>query len=570
VPPSFDGPRANERIVSVSGAAFLYFGGNYSTREQRLMGRQSASEGLLRGYFRHGRTDSFHCVTSSKDEFAGFSATLAEIRPAATAAWIPFGRPSQLAPVGCLYRPGPAIADLGWLRQQVDPRSFSLCGVTHTTAELRIMDVLGDLVTAPLHDWDAVVCTSRAVHAMVKRLTEDWCAYLSRRLHADVTHPVRLPIIPLGVDTDAFRTPDDTARAQFRANIGAAPDDIVVLYLGRLNMYEKANPLPMYVGLERAARRTARRLHLVHAGWFSGQNAGRDFPASAARLAPSITSHFLDGRRPNVRRNVWHAADIFVSLPDNIQETFGLTPIEAMAAGLPVVAADWDGYRDTVRHEQEALLVPTVTPPPGDGADLALLHATTLHNYSQYCGATAAATAVDIDATADAFARLADDPALRRRLGEAGRARAAAHYDWSVVVRAYETLWSELADARRAAAAAPGTAGIANPLRQCPYRLFAEYPTYTIEDGTPIAATGDSSHDRLLFLRETPAAMVMHGTLASRHDTEVLLTRLRKEGETTVGALLADAPQDRRNAIRRAIGWLAKTGLARMRPRPPA
>ena len=46
---------------------------------------------------------------------------------------------------------------------------------------------------------------------------------------------------------------------------------------------------------------------------------------------------------------LWAAADVFLSLVDNIQETFGITPLEAMAAGLPVVASDWDGYRYTMR-----------------------------------------------------------------------------------------------------------------------------------------------------------------------------------------------------------------------------
>ena len=41
-------------------------------------------------------------------------------------------------------------------------------------------------------------------------------------------------------------------------------------------------------------------------------------------------------------------ADVFVSPSDNIQETFGLSVIEAMASGLPVIVSDWDGYRDTV------------------------------------------------------------------------------------------------------------------------------------------------------------------------------------------------------------------------------
>ena len=66
--------------------------------------------------------------------------------------------------------------------------------------------------------------------------------------------------------------------------------------------------------------------------------------------------------------------DIFCSLSDNIQETFGITPIEAMSAGLPVVVSDWDGYRDTVRDGIDGFRVPTQMPPPGYGDELALRH----------------------------------------------------------------------------------------------------------------------------------------------------------------------------------------------------
>ena len=63
-------------------------------------------------------------------------------------------------------------------------------------------------------------------------------------------------------------------------------------------------------------------------------------------LCPEVQLHVLDGRGEKVRREIWSAADIFVSLVDNIQETFGLAPLEAMAAGLPTVVSDWDGFRD--------------------------------------------------------------------------------------------------------------------------------------------------------------------------------------------------------------------------------
>ena len=53
------------------------------------------------------------------------------------------------------------------------------------------------------------------------------------------------------------------------------------------------------------------------------------------------------------------AADIFVSLADNIQETFGLSVIEAMASSLPLVVSDWNGYKDLVNHGFNGFRIPT-------------------------------------------------------------------------------------------------------------------------------------------------------------------------------------------------------------------
>ena len=68
-----------------------------------------------------------------------------------------------------------------------------------------------------------------------------------------------------------------------------------------------------------------------------------------------MKTSFVDGRDPHMRHSVWHAADLFVSPSDSIQETFGLAVLEAMACGLPVVASDWDGYRDIVDDGQTGL-----------------------------------------------------------------------------------------------------------------------------------------------------------------------------------------------------------------------
>jgi len=105
------------------------------------------------------------------------------------------------------------------------------------------------------------------------------------------------------------------------------------------------------------------------------------------------------------------AANVFVA-PATGQESFGYVLLEAMAAGLPVVASDIAGYREVVRSGLEGLLVP-----PGDPPRLA-----------------------------EAIARVLSDPALAARLSEAGRARA-QEFGWDGIVPRIEALYRRVTDA---------------------------------------------------------------------------------------------------------------------------
>jgi glycosyltransferase involved in cell wall biosynthesis len=58
---------------------------------------------------------------------------------------------------------------------------------------------------------------------------------------------------------------------------------------------------------------------------------------------------------------------------DNVQETFGLAPVEAMAAGLPLIVSDWDGMKDTVTPDV-GFRIPTELPGPGQATYLSQRH----------------------------------------------------------------------------------------------------------------------------------------------------------------------------------------------------
>jgi phosphatidylinositol alpha-mannosyltransferase len=95
-------------------------------------------------------------------------------------------------------------------------------------------------------------------------------------------------------------------------------------------------------------------------------------------------------------------------------ESFGIALVEAMAAGLPVVASDIPGYDEVVTDGVEGLLVPPREPA----------------------------------AAARAAATILDDPGLAARFSAAGRARAAT-FDWRVIGARLEALY------RRAVATGP-------------------------------------------------------------------------------------------------------------------
>jgi hypothetical protein len=134
------------------------------------------------------------------------------------------------------------------------------------------------------------------------------------------------------------------------------------------------------------------------------------------------------------RRLLLSAADAFVSLSDTTLEAFGLTVVEAMLAGLPVLASAWNGYKETVRHGKDGFLIRTALPedtrpynPISSMTDMrAVLSQSVvidMQDFQEYCTV------------------LATNKPLRLELGAAARERAEEMYGWRNLVPRYEAQW---------------------------------------------------------------------------------------------------------------------------------
>ena len=295
------------------------------------------------------------------------------------------------------------------------------------------------------------------------------------------------------------------------------------------------------------------------AGWFPDPRHESLYREAAAACAPDVALYLLDGNDKTVVGEAWAAADIFVSLVDNIQETFGITPLEAMAAGLPVVASDWDGYRFTIADGETGFLAPTLGSPSGPpGELLAARHGLTLDTYQSYVGAAAQHTAVDIAATAKALEVLIRDPQHRRAMAAAGRAAAKRRFDWPVVSAAYLALFAELDGVRRAAT--PSAPPPPRPVRGDPFGDFAGFPTQVLSGEMVLRLRGRDAVARLEATRGVRLDQTFAHVRLPMEGARLLLVKL-EGGPITVEALLEGLPPGRRAWGATTLVWLAKLGL---------
>lgn len=441
------------------------------------MGRNAAGYGFLRGLFRHAQAREHTAICINSDHARAFAMMARDSGSTKPTRTIHRGDAKSLSEIGCAFMPGPGLGEMAFERSLLHSQAYSLCGITHTLLSDRVMDALTATVTAPVEDWDALICTSTVARTVIEKVLSAEEERLRHHLGAQKFKRPQLPIIPLGVDGDHFMSLD-LRRDPARKKLGIDENEIVILFVGRLSFHAKAHPYPMYQALSEIS--AEKKICLIEYGQFFNDHIRASFGELHSSLAPRLKRIVIDGKSTEAGLDAWSAADIFCSLSDNYQETFGLTPLEAMAAGLPVVVSDWNGYRDTVRDGVDGFRIPTTAPPPDFNPDFVKHYAYGRYSYDIYIGKTSLTIGIDIANVTAALKSLIENPDLRRKMGDAGRQRTHFIFDWRHVIRQYEDLWAELS-ARRTHHQAVETVKNPWPARMSPYGVFQAYASKFID-----------------------------------------------------------------------------------------
>lgn len=466
------------------GTVDTFFG---LTASDLRLGRNVANHEFLKALLTHGRFDHYHFFLADLAHVEVFRQRLALLLPdpllqkrVVATVQVALKESLQELEFTAFHQSDftRLLPYLSSFRNRHSRTAFPITGVTHSLNTSIMPLRYLQLGLSGLQPFDAIVCTSLEGMAVVDKSFAQLASRLKASHGLELTLPVQRAHIPLGIDDARFQRHDPR---ESRKMLGLPADGLLLLYLGRLSARSKMDLHPLLYALaQRWKGGKLQPLKLVLAGG-AEPNELAGLKQLAAQLGIADRLHFVTDFEEHLKTRLFAASDVFISLADNLQETFGLSVVEAMAAGVPPLVSDFDGYRELVRHGETGYRIPTLWAPPASPLeDLETLNPS-IHPF--YLAQT---FVVDLDATVAALETLVGDPATRQRLSQ-NAIQHAQQYRWSAVVPRYEALWCRLKQEAQRSDWKPTAAP--SPLAMDSFEIFQHYPTQTLHPDLRLALT---------------------------------------------------------------------------------
>lgn len=448
-----------------------------------------------------------------------------------------------------------ALSSLASIRNQFASKPFPVTSLIHSLNEPHAYLKALKISISNTQPYDAVICSSeagrKAVRSFFAAIEENLKGLLQTRFSGEIAK------IPLAVDTENFKPLD---RAQCRKKLGLEPDATILLHLGRISAHDKSDPAPLFYAFRNLCNeRPKLKLRLLLAGGADPGNI-KFFQEICQELKIQDRVIFKPNFEDEEKPLLLGAADVFVSLVDSLQETFGISVVEAMASGRVPLISDFDGYKELVENGKSGWTVPTYWGP----ADGFIRGISPVINSKIHQLFLAQSIVIDMGALLKALLQAVDNPQKRAEMEKSARQRTVDHFSWKVVIGQYESLWKELG--AKAAKASPEANPKPDPLAVDFYRSFSHYPTQLVDGKWNVTLTtfGKSAIQDGNF----PAIYNDVGSLISTEWLKIILGNLVKTPKT-VQQLIAFTQQKFNSPDEHVlyhILWLAKYDIVALSP----
>jgi glycosyltransferase involved in cell wall biosynthesis len=379
------------------------------------------------------------------------------------------------------------VVPLYYYRNRLPQKRVPITNTIHCASYHNVIDTL--LLPKFMYDtkpYDSIICTSESLKKVFENYWDMIKERLSWKYQAVINAELRLDVIPLGVDNSAFY-PMDKGFCRNKYQIGH--NDFVLLWMGRISAYDKADLFPLLHIVKNLKEKNSKNIILVIAGKDNETSPYLPCLMSLCKELGVIDSVCTILNFDSKERNmIYNLADVFVSPIDSIQETFGLTPIEAMCAGVPQIVSDWNGYKDTVINGITGFRIPTYRHPCSDDIIESFMfpsdaeYRSRIQHYMM-----SQTTIVDNNYFEQAIQRFVDCPSLIDKMSE-NSIKHSKNFSWNTILGNYNELWEELSDIANTEAALQKTC-FCN-LHTLNYdELFSSYPTLMLSGDILIEIT---------------------------------------------------------------------------------
>jgi D-inositol-3-phosphate glycosyltransferase len=308
---------------------------------------------------------------------------------------------------GNFWMSGWVAAELGWRWHIPTVQIFHATGVTKQREQ-------GAADTSPAGRIEVEKAVVRTVDRLIAQ-----CPAERDELLADYgARADQIALIPSAVDTDRYRPVDKNSA---RRTLEIEPTAEMIVYVGRIVPRKDVRNIIQALA-QLKARRLATGIMTMPVLFVVGGETEQPDPvatpeigvlrALAAELGVLDQVRFVGRRQPDELHLWYAAADATVTTP--WYEPFGLTPLEAMACGAPVIGSRVGGIAFTIADGETGFLVPPRDP----------------------------------EALSVRLEEILGDPARRMRMGAAGRARVLNSFTWQQVAMRTAALYDDLLSER--------------------------------------------------------------------------------------------------------------------------
>ena len=443
--------------------------------ELECVGRNMANHFFFRALMRHGTFDEYHFFLSNAAHRALFMEHHGPFLDALGITskihlWDRLELPRALKEID--FTTFHQSDHITWFNALCRLRNSVGCGVPvtafiHSVSYQSHMSTYLEMLHCGVTQSDAIVCSSQCGRQVIK----NGLASLASQMSLRAANP-RLEVIPLGIDQGIC--PVDKTEA--RRRLGLDRHETIALCFGRFSDFDKMDLFPLLQAMTQLRPNTpSRRLVLAGALHEPSYLEMTRAWVKALGLADHVT--FMTNPSDTTKADLYSAADFFVSLADSVQETFGLTLVEAMQAGLPLLVSDFDGYQELC-SEEVGLRIPTCWSPIENFHHVQpVMDDRTLHRL------VAQQTTVDIPALVRGLDTLFSDQNRRTRMGQAAQQRFATHFAHAQIIKRLESLWDDLKAHYVPLGPKP------DPMAMRVFELFEHYVTERLTEDTQVRAT---------------------------------------------------------------------------------